>query len=92
MATSDALYVVEDWISEHYFIADDKSGTFTARARCPRWTGWRTAGEEDPHWRSPRERFTSSRTALVSRLLDLQADAAALSRTVAPPQRRETAR
>ncbi|MGO2314023.1 MAG: restriction endonuclease [Brachybacterium tyrofermentans] len=88
MAASDALYVVEDWISEHYFIADDKSGTFTARARAL-LDGWRTAGEDDPTWRSPRERFTSSRTALVSRLLALQADAAALSPTATVSERRE---
>ena len=67
MAVSDALYVVDDWISEHYFIADDKSGTFTARARTL-MDSWRTAGEEDPHWRSPRERYTGSRAVLVSQL------------------------
>lgn len=88
MAASDALYVVEDWISEHYFIADDKSGTFTARTRALVDT-WRTAGEEDPQWRSPRERFTSSRRALVSRLLSLQADAAALDPRATLAERRE---
>lgn len=88
MAASDALYVVEDWISEHYFIADDKSGTFTARTRALLDT-WRTAGEEDPQWRSPRERFTSSRRALVSRLLSLQADAAALDPRATLAERRE---
>lgn len=88
MAASDALYVVEDWISEHYFIADDKSGTFTARTRAL-LEEWRTIGEDDPAWRSPRERFTSSRNALVSRLLALQADAAAPSPTATITERRE---
>ncbi|WP_443358804.1 restriction endonuclease [Brachybacterium tyrofermentans] len=50
---------------------------------------WRTTGEDDPAWRSPRERFTSSRNALVSRLLALQADAAALSPTATITERRE---
>jgi len=88
VATSDALYVVDDWISEHYFIADDKSGTFTARARTL-MDSWRTAGEEDPHWRSPRERYTGSRAALVSQLAALQAEAAAVDGNASPAQRRE---
>src|SRR5699024_2629210 len=49
---------------------------------------WRSTGEDDPDWRSPRERFTSARTGLVSRLLELQADAAALPQTAHPDQRR----
>ena len=88
MAISDALYVVEDWISEHYFTSDDASRTFTARAKALTQQ-WRTMGEEDPDWRSPRERFTAARTALVSRLLDLQADAADLPETTHPDERRE---
>lgn len=77
MAHSDALYVVEDWISEHYFVSEDRSGTFAARTK-ELLDGWRSAGEHDPGWRSPRERFTGSLSDLVSRLVDLQADAAAL--------------
>ncbi|WP_010533113.1 restriction enzyme [Brachybacterium squillarum] len=77
MAHSDALYVVEDWISEHYFISEDRSGTFAARTK-ELLDGWRSAGEHDPGWRSPRERFTGGLRDMVSRLLDLQADAAAL--------------
>ena len=50
MAISDALYVVEDWISEHYFTSDDASKTFTARAKALTQQ-WRTMGEEDPDWR-----------------------------------------
>ena len=88
MAISDALYVVEDWISEHYFTSDDASKTFTARTKAL-MQEWRSTGEDDPDWRSPRERFTSARTGLVSRLLDLQADAAALPQTAHPDQRRE---
>ena len=88
MAISDALYVVEDWISEHYFTSDDASKTFTARTKAL-MQEWRSTGEDDPDWRSPRERFTSARTGLVSRLLELQADAAALPQTAHPDQRRE---
>ncbi len=88
MAISDALYVVEDWISEHYFTSDDASKTFTARAKAL-MQEWRSTGEDDPTWRSPRERFTSARTGLVSLLLELQADAAALPETAHPDQRRE---
>ncbi|MFE7605267.1 restriction endonuclease [Brachybacterium paraconglomeratum] len=88
MAISDALYVVEDWISEHYFTSDDASKTFTARTKAL-MQEWRSTGEDDPGWRSPRERFTSARTGLVSRLLELQADAAALPENAHPDQRRE---
>src|SRR5699024_775321 len=88
VAISDALYVVEDWISEHYFTSDDASKTFTARTKAL-MQEWRSTGEDDPDWRSPRERFTSDRTGLVSRLLELQADAAALPETAHPDQRRE---
>ena len=88
MAISDALYVVEDWISEHYFTSDDASKTFTARTKAL-MQEWRSTGEDDPDWRSPRERFTSARTGLLSLLLELQADAAALPETAHPDQRRE---
>ena len=88
MAFSDALYVVEDWISEHYFTADDASKTFAARTKAL-IQQWRTLGEEDPDWRSPRERFTAARNGLVSRLLDLQADAAALPQSAHTDERRE---
>src|SRR5699024_7068685 len=88
VAISDALYVVEDWISEHYFTSDDASKTFTARTKAL-MQEWRSTGEDDPDWRSPRERFTSARNGFVSRLLELQADAAALPATAHPDQRRE---
>src|SRR5699024_8709021 len=88
VAISDALYVVEDWISEHYFTSDDPSKTFTARTKAL-MQEWRTAGEEDPHWRSPRERFTAARNGLVSRLLALQADAAELTASAQAAERRE---
>lgn len=88
MATSDALYVVEDWISEHYFTSNDKSGTFAARAKSL-LDEWRSTAEDEPTWRSPRERFTSGRADLVSRLLDLQADAAALETESGSDARRE---
>ncbi|MGP5412088.1 restriction endonuclease [Brachybacterium paraconglomeratum] len=88
MAISDALYVVEDWISEHYFTSDDASKTFTARTKAL-MQEWRSTGEDDPTWRSPRERFTSARNGLVSRLLELQADAASLPEIARPDERRE---
>lgn len=88
MATSDALYVVEDWISEHYFTSDDKSGTFAARAKSL-LDEWRSTAEDEPTWRSPRERFTSGRNDLVSRLLDLQADSASLETKSSSDARRE---
>lgn len=88
MAASDALYVVEDWISEHYFIADDKSGTFTARTRAL-MDEWRTTGEEEATWRSPRDRFTGSRAALVSRFVALQGEAAALPPAATVQERRD---
>lgn len=88
MAISDALYIVEDWISEHYFISEDRAGSFAARTRAL-MDRWRETSEETPSWRSPRERFTSSRTALLSRLLDLQADAASLPEQAASAERRE---
>src|SRR5699024_7092014 len=50
---------------------------------------WRTAGDEDPDWRSPPERFTSPRSALVAQLVALQAEAAALSGSTTPMERRE---
>nr|WP_281507864.1 restriction endonuclease [Brachybacterium sp. Marseille-Q7125] len=85
------MYVVEDWISEHYFTSDDASKTFTARTKAL-MQEWRSTGKDDPDWRSPRERFTAARTGLVSRLLELQADAAALPATAHPDQRREVLR
>src|SRR5699024_11681755 len=74
--------------SEHSFIAKDRSVPFTSRHR-PLKDTWRTAGDEDPDWRSPRERFTSSRTALVAQLVALQAEAASLSGSTTPIARRE---
>ncbi|HLR43825.1 MAG TPA: DNA methyltransferase, partial [Brevibacterium sp.] len=73
---------------EHYFTSDDPSKTFTARTKAL-MQEWRTAGEEDPHWRSPRERFTAARNGLVSRLLALQADAAELTASAQAAERRE---
>lgn len=87
MAISDALYVVEDWISEHYFTSDDPSKTFGARTKAL-MAEWSSTAADDPDWRSPRERFTSDRTGLVNRLLELQADAAALPAAVHSSERR----
>src|SRR5699024_1434625 len=59
MATSDALLVVEDWISEHYFTTDARGESFGSRVTALRKT-WDAADE------SVRSRFTSARPALVN--------------------------
>ncbi|MEO2096611.1 MAG: restriction endonuclease [Brachybacterium sp.] len=88
MAFSDALYVVDDWISEHYFISDDKSGTFAARAK-DLLDAWRKESSEDPAQTNPRERFTARNADLISRLLDLQADAAEMTAKTSAHERRQ---
>ena len=88
MATSDALYIVEDWISEHYFVSDDKSGTFAARAK-ELLDAWRKESAEEPEYTSPRERFTAHNSALISRLVDLQAEEAALPASASGRDRRQ---
>lgn len=66
MAASDALIIVEDWISEHYFTSDEKSGTYLARVRdvVKQW--------KDDGGPSPLTRFTSRRTELLELLLRVQ--------------------
>lgn len=66
MAASDALIVVEDWLSEHYFTSDEKSGSYLARVR-EVVKQWKDDG--DP---SPLTRFTSRRTDLLELLLRAQ--------------------
>ncbi|MCT1996850.1 restriction endonuclease [Brachybacterium muris] len=77
MPTSDALVIVDDWISEHYFTSDDKSGTFLARTR-DLVAEWKKQGEDQPGWQSPLARFTATRSRLISMLLALHDAAEAL--------------
>jgi hypothetical protein len=64
MASSDALVIGEDWISEHYFTTDAKSQSFQAKVLEQR-RAWDEAGEGVPTIRS---RFTSARGRLESSL------------------------
>ncbi|QEU11312.1 MULTISPECIES: DNA methyltransferase [Dermabacter] len=66
MAASDALIIVEDWISEHYFTSDEKSGSYLARVS-EVVKQWKADG--DP---SPLTRFTSRRTELLELFLRAQ--------------------
>jgi len=71
MATSDALVVVEDWISEHYFTAEAKAETFHAKvvARRKEWDAADADGLE-----TPRSRFLAVRRSLETDLADLYED------------------
>lgn len=67
MPSSDALVVVEDWISEHYFTTDATRESFTAKV-VERRREWDSADET-----TPRDRFLASRNQLgmdLSRLYD----------------------
>ncbi|GAA1764388.1 Eco57I restriction-modification methylase domain-containing protein [Kocuria aegyptia] len=88
MPTSDALVVVNDWISEFYFTADETSGTFLAATK-NLVKQWREDAENSPAEQSPLERFTSSRQSLLSQLIDLHARAAELDPSAADRQRRD---
>ncbi|WP_269928804.1 Eco57I restriction-modification methylase domain-containing protein [Kocuria massiliensis] len=70
MASSDALLVTNDWISEFYFTADQSSGTFLAAVK-NLVKEWKAEAEEDSGWVSPLDRFTSSRQRLLSELITL---------------------
>ncbi|MDO5500722.1 MAG: class I SAM-dependent DNA methyltransferase, partial [Propionibacteriaceae bacterium] len=65
MATSDALVVVEDWISEHYFTSDATKETFRKHVldRRKEWDADKAA--------SPLARFTAERAKLSSDLAAL---------------------
>ncbi|TNC16613.1 class I SAM-dependent DNA methyltransferase [Georgenia sp. 311] len=71
MATSDALIVGEDWISEHYFTTDATKESFQAKVleRRKQWQADKDAG-------TVRTRFTAARRVLLDRLaaLDEAAD------------------
>jgi len=70
MAASDALIVGEDWISEHYFTTDAKSGSFQAKV-----TGRRKAWDEDARngAATVRSRFIAARGHLGTSIAELLA-------------------
>jgi hypothetical protein len=70
MATSDALIVGEDWISEHYFTTDAKSESFQAKV-----TERRKAWDEDGAGGAStvRSRFVAARGRLGTSIADLLA-------------------
>lgn len=67
MAASDALIVVEDWISEHYFATDSAKESYLARVknRAKQW-------KEQPD--STRARFTRDRARLATAIASLYTD------------------
>ncbi|WP_236082076.1 hypothetical protein [Acidipropionibacterium jensenii] len=69
MASSDALRVVEDWISEHYFTSDAANETFHKRVvdRRKEWD----AAEEPTSW----SRLTAARGELLAAMSALYPDA-----------------
>ncbi|HEY9289793.1 MAG TPA: DNA methyltransferase, partial [Microlunatus sp.] len=72
MATSDALVVVEEWISEHYFTTDATRESFTAKVT-ERRKAWDTADRDDGDRATPRSRFLAVRNQLgldLARLYD----------------------
>ena len=68
MADSDALIVVEDWISEHYFTTDARKESYLART-LDRVKDWKDADHE-----TTRARFTQARASLTTRLAALYAE------------------
>ena len=68
MADSDALLVVEDWISEHFFTTDARKESYLARV-LDRVKQWRDA--EHPTTKS---RFTAERSKLATAMAALYAD------------------
>ena len=68
MADSDALLVVEDWISEHFFTTDARKESYLARV-LDRVKQWRDA--EHP---TAKSRFTAERSKLATSMAALYAD------------------
>ncbi|MGJ3507073.1 class I SAM-dependent DNA methyltransferase, partial [Enemella sp. A6] len=68
MADSDALLVVEDWISEHFFTTDSRKESYLARV-LERVKQWKSA--EHPTTRS---RFTAERAKLATAMAALYSD------------------
>jgi hypothetical protein len=70
MATSDALIVGEDWISEHYFTTDAKSESFQAKV-AERRKAWDEDAKNGAG--SVRSRFIAARGRLATSIADLLA-------------------
>ncbi|WP_316668299.1 Eco57I restriction-modification methylase domain-containing protein [uncultured Propionibacterium sp.] len=68
MATSDALVVVEDWISEHFFTSDSAKGSFH-KLVTDRHRQWKAA--DGP---TPLSRFTAARADLLKAIAGLYGD------------------
>jgi hypothetical protein len=69
MAGSDAIEVVEDWISEHYFTSDARNESFQSEVLKRRKTWDDEAGPE-----TPRTRFAKLRATLSVQLATLTSD------------------
>lgn len=70
MAGSDAILVVEEWISEHYFTTDARSESFTSRvlARRKEWEALKQQGQA-----TPQTRLSEARQRLLRRFATLSA-------------------
>ena len=68
-ASTDAILVAEEWISEHYFTTDAKNESFTARVlgRRKDWDGRKHEG-------TPRTRLFAARQRLLSTFATLTSD------------------
>lgn len=86
MATSDALVVVEDWISEHFFTSDAPNESFHGLVT-DRLKQWRTA--EAP---TPLSRFTAARADLLKAITGLYGDGGAGDEPPDPERAREAYR
>lgn len=64
--TSDALIVVEEWISEHYFTTDAKGESFRARV-----TDLRKSWDAEDEHPTPRSRLQAQRQELLRRMVAL---------------------
>lgn len=67
MADSDALLVVEDWISEHFFTTDARKESYLARV-LDRVKQWR-----DAEYPTAKSRFTAERSKLATTMAALYA-------------------
>lgn len=86
MATSDALVVVEDWISEHFFTSDAPNESFHGLVT-DRLKQWRAA--EAP---TPLSRFTAARADLLKAITGLYGDGGAGDEPPDPERAREAYR
>ena len=87
MPSSDALVVVNDWVSEFYFTADERSGTFLGAAR-DAVKQWSEESADTGH-PSPLGRFTASRQVLLSSLITLHEAAAEVGDSATERRRRD---